>query len=65
MFQEGDGVVPEEAQRKNPNALKFTGGPAEVLLPKLSFTGLHVAEQAPPGGQQAVCLIAVCHRNAS
>ncbi|KAL0042476.1 hypothetical protein WJX79_001033 [Trebouxia sp. C0005] len=28
-LKEGDGVVPEEAQRRNPNAMKFTGGPAE------------------------------------
>jgi len=34
-MQAGDGVVPEEAQRKNPNAIKFTGGAAEVVLWKL------------------------------
>ncbi len=32
VAQEGDGVVPEEVQRRNPNAIKFTGGPAEVPL---------------------------------
>ena len=31
-MQEGDGVVPEEAQRKNPNAIKFTSASAEVQL---------------------------------
>lgn len=30
MLQEGDGVVPEESTAKNPNAMKFTGGAAEV-----------------------------------
>lgn len=39
--QEGDGVVPEEAQRKNPNAMKFIGGPAEVLRLFLFLFLLH------------------------
>ena len=28
--QVGDGFVPEEAQRKNPNAIKFTASTPEV-----------------------------------
>lgn len=35
LVQQGDGVVPEEAQRRNPNAIKFTGGSAEVPLQQL------------------------------
>lgn len=30
VLQEGDGVVPESSTAKKPNAMKFTGGAAEV-----------------------------------
>lgn len=36
LAQEGNGVVPEEGQRKNPNAIKFSGGSAEVAFHQYS-----------------------------